>query len=101
MAIGSVASAASNAASATHARPKPVDGKAKAEAKDDESARTEQAGETDGSSLQAVHSVVAGALGLDDPKAAKPPEEEKNGYYTSGKWLAAAGTIGTILSVLA
>lgn len=109
MAISSV-SAASNAASAAYARPKPIDGKANAEAKEDETdkvektdkaEKTDESSDSSGGGLQAVHSVVAGALGLDDPKAEKPPEEEKNGYYTAGKWLAAAGTIGTILSVLA
>jgi hypothetical protein len=93
MAISSV-SAASNAASAAYVRPKPVDSKNQAAVKDNKS-------EEAGGSLQAVHSVVAGALGLEDPKASKPPDTEKNDFYTAGKFLAAAGTIGTIISVLA
>jgi hypothetical protein len=96
MAISSV-SAASNAASAAHVRSKPADSKAQAGAKD---AKTEEAA-SNGGSLQAVHSVVAGALGLEDPKASKPRDTEKNDFYTAGKFLAAAGTIGTIISVLA
>ncbi|KAF7598502.1 MAG: hypothetical protein CGU28_12515 [Candidatus Dactylopiibacterium carminicum] len=44
-----------------------------------------------------VESFVYGALGLD-----RPSEQQKseNGYYSAGKWLAAAATVGTIVSLL-
>ncbi|WDS36604.1 hypothetical protein [Pseudoxanthomonas sp.] len=93
MAISSVGS--SSAALANRPTPK-VEGD-KNVAKADEAEATSQ---SEGGSLQAVHSMVSGALGLDDPTIEKP-KEEQNKFYTAGKVLAAIGTVGTILSVLA
>ncbi|GHH54405.1 MULTISPECIES: hypothetical protein [Gammaproteobacteria] len=94
MVIGSTASPGGQAAPLAHARALA----AAAKRGDEPVAKDEQGDGTSG--LQAVHSIVAGALGLEDPTKARP-EAEKNEYYTAGKWLAAAGTVGTILSVLA
>lgn len=102
MAISSVASVASSAANAAYARSRQADGKTQDSAKDDKAQAADASdGGSRGGGLRVVNSVVAGALGFDDPTIEKPPEKEKNGYYTAGKVLAAAGTIGTILSVLA
>lgn len=107
----SISSVSSSNANAAHARAMANKANAEAKAAKDaedskdvqKSAEAEgQADDGDGvSNLTAVHSVVAGALGLDDPTVEKPPEEKHNGFYNAGKWMAAAGTIGTIISVLA
>jgi hypothetical protein len=47
----------------------------------------------------AVTSLTSGILGLDNPSEVKPPREE-NTYYTAGRVLAAAGTVGTIISLM-
>ncbi|WP_250455881.1 hypothetical protein [Caballeronia sp. ATUFL_M2_KS44] len=39
---------------------------------------------------------ACGALGLDSPDA---PSSETNGFYTAGKWVAAAVTVGKIVSL--
>lgn len=45
----------------------------------------------------AVQSFVYGALGLERPEEQVKTE---NGYYSAGKWLAAAATVGTMVSLL-
>lgn len=47
---------------------------------------------------QAAQSFVYGALGLDRPDETPRPE---NPYYTAGKWVSAAATVGTFVSLLA
>lgn len=44
-----------------------------------------------------VQSFVYGALGLESPEEQAKAE---NGYYSAGKWLAAAATVGTMVSLL-
>lgn len=55
--------------------------------------------DTQATEASALHSFTNGMLGLDDPTIEKPVEAE-NKSYTSGKFMAALGTIGTIISVL-
>lgn len=100
MAISSVGS--SSAAIANRpAHKADGDKNAKDASKADKTAEADEAEQGDGTgSMTAMHSVVAGALGLDDPTVEKPKEEE-NKFYTAGKVMAAIGTVGTILSVLA
>jgi hypothetical protein len=43
-----------------------------------------------------VKSFVYGALGLERPEA---QATDTNGFYTAGKWVAAAATIGGIISL--
>lgn len=99
MAISSAAPASSNTTHTTYAKSK----LAEAAGANHTARPSKQSNDEDGDDglKTAVHSVVAGVLGLNDPKAAEPSKDETNGYYTTGKWLAAAGTLGTILSVLA
>lgn len=60
-----------------------------------EAAESPQAGETEGDAP--VQSFVYGALGLERPEEQAKAE---NGYYSAGKWLAAAATVGTMVSLL-
>lgn len=53
-----------------------------------------------GEEPSALTSLASGALGLENPSEVKPPQEE-NTYYTAGRVLAAIGTVGTIISLLA
>ncbi|MBT2793818.1 hypothetical protein [Paraburkholderia strydomiana] len=45
----------------------------------------------------AVKSFAYGTLGLERPDQ---PHEERNAFYTAGRWLAAAITLGGIISLL-
>lgn len=45
-----------------------------------------------------VKSFTYGTLGLERPDK---PEEETNGYYTAGRWLAAGITIGGLIALVA
>jgi hypothetical protein len=49
------------------------------------------------SGAAAVQSFAYGALGLERPDQ---PHEERNPFYTAGRWLAAGITVGGILSLL-
>jgi hypothetical protein len=48
--------------------------------------------------VSAVKSFAYGTLGLERPDQ---PHEERNAFYTAGRWLAAGITIGGIISLLA
>ncbi|WNC92692.1 hypothetical protein RI103_31210 [Paraburkholderia sp. FT54] len=50
------------------------------------------------SGVSAVKSFAYGTLGLERPDQ---PQEERNGFYTAGRWLAAGITLGGIISLLA
>ncbi len=60
-----------------------------------EAAESPQAGEAEGDAP--VQSFVYGALGLERPEEQAKAE---NAYYSAGKWLAAAATVGTMVSLL-
>ncbi|MEX3956433.1 hypothetical protein [Trinickia sp. EG282A] len=45
-----------------------------------------------------VKSFTYGTLGLERPDK---PEEETNGYYTAGRWLAAGITLGGLIALVA
>ncbi|TCG09178.1 hypothetical protein BZM27_07180 [Paraburkholderia steynii] len=45
-----------------------------------------------------VKAFAYGALGLERPDQ---PQDERNSFYTAGKWLAAGLTIGGLISLLA
>ncbi|CAB3662102.1 hypothetical protein LMG24238_01728 [Paraburkholderia sediminicola] len=47
--------------------------------------------------VSAVKSFAYGTLGLERPDQ---PHEERNAFYTAGRWLAAGITIGGIISLL-
>ncbi|MFM0097843.1 hypothetical protein PQQ87_19670 [Paraburkholderia nemoris] len=47
--------------------------------------------------VSAVKSFAYGTLGLERPDQ---PHEERNAFYTAGRWLAAGLTIGGIISLL-
>lgn len=49
-------------------------------------------------SLHHAQAFVYGALGMEHPDDTSRP---KDSFYTAGKWLAAAATVGTIVSLLA
>lgn len=49
----------------------------------------------------AVKSFVYGTLGLEKPAAEPQPEQTSDQYYKAGRWLAAAATVGTLVSLLA
>lgn len=49
-------------------------------------------------SLRDAQAFVYGALGMEHPDDTSHP---KDGFYSAGKWLAAAATVGTIVSLLA
>jgi hypothetical protein len=49
------------------------------------------------SGAPAVQSFAYGALGLERPDQ---PHEERNAFYTAGRWLAAGITVGGIVSLL-
>jgi len=55
----------------------------------------ESASTTDTSAVKAL---AYGTLGLERPDQ---PHEERNAFYTAGRWLAAGITIGGIISLLA
>ncbi|WP_051709976.1 hypothetical protein [Andreprevotia chitinilytica] len=46
---------------------------------------------------QPIKSFAYGALGLEHPEA---QDQHSDGYYSAGKWLAAAATVGTIISLV-
>jgi cytoskeletal protein RodZ len=50
------------------------------------------------SGVSAVKSFAYGTLGLERPDQ---PQEERNAFYTAGRWLAAGITLGGIISLLA
>jgi hypothetical protein len=50
-----------------------------------------------GSDSSAVKSFAYGTLGLERPDQ---PHEERNAFYTAGRWLAAGITLGGIISLL-
>jgi len=45
----------------------------------------------------AVKSLTYGALGLENPEETPPPHSD---YYTAGRFLAAAATVGAVVSLL-
>jgi hypothetical protein len=49
------------------------------------------------SGASAVQSFAYGTLGLERPDQ---PQEERNAFYTAGRWLAAGITVGGIVSLL-
>jgi hypothetical protein len=49
------------------------------------------------STVSPVKAFAYGALGLERPDQ---PQDERNGFYTAGKWLAAGLTIGGLISLL-
>jgi hypothetical protein len=56
----------------------------------------------DGKNPSAVKSFTYGVLGLSEPAAEDAePEKPSNPYFTAGKLLAAAATVGTIISLVA
>ncbi|MEE7548125.1 hypothetical protein HF319_14710 [Xanthomonas sp. Kuri4-1] len=95
--MSSVGTSASQASSAAYASAQAAAASKASAAKATDAASSD----ADAPSVKSVvHSFANGALGLDDPTVVKPAEEH-NTFYTAGKLLAAAGTIGTIISVLA
>ncbi|BDC40166.1 hypothetical protein [Paraburkholderia terrae] len=50
------------------------------------------------SNVSPVKAFAYGALGLERPDQ---PQDERNSFYTAGKWLAAGLTIGGLISLLA
>lgn len=67
----------------------------------DQPVRADEGGEQ---SLQPspVKSFVYGTLGLERPDAEpQPPQSTSDQYYNAGRWLAAAATVGTLVSLLA
>jgi hypothetical protein len=67
---------------------------------DDPTATDEATGSADTSrtSVSPVKAFAYGALGLERPDQ---PQDERNSFYTAGKWLAAGLTIGGLISLLA
>ena len=67
---------------------------------DDPTATDEATGSADASrtSVSPVKAFAYGALGLERPDQ---PQDERNSFYTAGKWLAAGLTIGGLISLLA
>jgi hypothetical protein len=65
---------------------------------DDGESAAAAADSTPASGASAVQSFAYGTLGLERPDQ---PHEERNAFYTAGRWLAAAITIGGIISLLA
>jgi hypothetical protein len=55
-------------------------------------------GEGAASNVSAVKSLAYGTLGLERPDQ---PQENRNEFYTAGRWIAAGLTIGGIISLLA
>jgi hypothetical protein len=77
---------------------------------DTDNGATEAAGADSGATdPSAVKSFVYGTLGLERPGAEPPaaPQPQaasvanSDSYYNAGRWLAAAATVGTIVSLLA
>ncbi|AMV44868.1 hypothetical protein [Paraburkholderia caribensis] len=54
--------------------------------------------EANPANVSPVKAFAYGALGLERPDQ---PHDERNGFYTAGKWLAAGLTIGGLISLLA
>lgn len=66
----------------------------------DPSATDDATGGTEASpaTVSPVKAFAYGALGLERPDQ---PQDERNSFYTAGKWLAAGLTIGGLISLLA
>lgn len=66
----------------------------------DPSATDDATGGTEASpaNVSPVKAFAYGALGLERPDQ---PQDERNSFYTAGKWLAAGLTIGGLISLLA
>lgn len=99
MTISSTGASTSIAASAAHPASRRM-AEAISNIEPTDRSKTADAGNDEDSIKSAIHSFANGVLGLDDPSVEKPAEDT-NRCYNAGKLLAAAGTIGTILSVLA
>jgi hypothetical protein len=67
---------------------------------DDPTATDDATGSTEASpaNVSPVKAFAYGALGLERPDQ---PQDERNSFYTAGKWLAAGLTIGGLISLLA
>ena len=67
---------------------------------DDPTATDDATGSTEANpaNVSPVKAFAYGALGLERPDQ---PHDERNGFYTAGKWLAAGLTIGGLISLLA
>ncbi|MFC3533871.1 hypothetical protein ACFOLG_17025 [Vogesella facilis] len=58
-------------------------------------------GANDGTTPSPIKSFTYGALGLPEPLAPEElPVKPENTYFTAGKWVAAAATVGSIVSLL-
>lgn len=58
-------------------------------------------GSGDSEAPSPVKSFAYGALGLPEPLPGDtPPAKPENTYFTAGKWVAAAATVGSIVSLL-
>ena len=55
------------------------------------------AAEGSASNVSAVKSLAYGTLGLERPDQ---PQQDRNEFYTAGRWIAAGLTIGGIISLL-
>lgn len=66
----------------------------------DDPTATDDTGSTEANpaNVSPVKAFAYGALGLERPDQ---PHDERNGFYTAGKWLAAGLTIGGLISLLA
>lgn len=64
----------------------------------DKEAGTGDGSGTEQKGVEDAQSFVCGVLGLDDPQA--PPKPRENGFYTVGKWVSAAASAGTLISLL-
>ncbi|SAL47380.1 hypothetical protein AWB69_04774 [Caballeronia udeis] len=54
-------------------------------------------GEGSAANVSAVKSLAYGTLGLERPDL---PQQDRNEFYTAGRWIAAGLTIGGIISLL-
>lgn len=64
------------------------------------------AAQKDDEKPSAIKSLAYGTLGLEKPVAEKEepkkdePQKKDDEYYTAGRWIAAAVTVGSIISIL-
>ncbi|MFT4247886.1 MAG: hypothetical protein QM581_07595 [Pseudomonas sp.] len=71
------------------------------DARDSSKVDTDTGKQRDGGSVvSSIGSFASGALGLDDPTVTVP-EDERNASYSAGRGLAAIGTVGALISLLA
>ncbi|HYS64004.1 MAG TPA: hypothetical protein VEN30_09370 [Paraburkholderia sp.] len=66
-------------------------------AQEGNAAQDDAASDSAAPDVSAVQSFAYGTLGLERPDE---PHEERNAFYTAGRWLAAGITIGGIISLL-